>query len=213
LLLDARPEAGAGVEIQSVEPDSPAQKAGLNAKDLLQKYNGKEIQSVRQFIQLVEGTPIGSKASIEITRQGNPKSLNAMIEARKPQQNLESLLHDLSQRLPLPTAAMPAESVENQPQFKVGLEVAGLTPSLAKALKIPGRKGLLITDVVQRSRAEQAGIQAGDVIVTINGESFLDPLSLASYFQNNGMDSQLIMKILRKGMEQTITIQIPDQNR
>jgi serine protease Do len=213
LLLDARPEAGAGVEIQSVEPDSPAQKAGLNAKDLLQKYNGKEIQSVRQFIQLVEGTPIGSKASIEITRQGNPKSLNAMIEARKPQQNLESLLHDLSQILPLPTAAMPAESVENQPQFKVGLEVAGLTPSLAKALKIPGRKGLLITDVVQRSRAEQAGIQAGDVIVTINGESFLDPLSLASYFQNNGMDSQLIMKILRKGMEQTITIQIPDQNR
>jgi S1-C subfamily serine protease len=67
--------------------------------------------------------------------------------------------------------------------------------------------------VVQQSRAEQAGIRVGDVIVTINGQPFLDPLSLASYFQNNGMDSQLIMKILRKGTEQTITIQVPDQNR
>jgi S1-C subfamily serine protease len=213
LLLDAQPEVGAGVEIQAVEPDSPAQKAGLNAKDLLQKYNGKEVQNVRQFIQLVEGTPIGSKANIEIIRQGNEKSLTAMIEARKPQQNLKSLLHDLSQILPLPTTTMPAEAVENQPQFRVGLEVAGLTPSLAKALKIPGKTGLLITVVVPQSPAERAGILEGDVIVTINGQPFLDPLSLATYFQNNGMDSQLIMKILRKGTEQTITVQVPDQKR
>jgi serine protease Do len=213
LLLDAPPETGAGVEIQTVEPGSPAQKAGLNAKDLLLKYNGKGIENVRQFIHLVEGTPIGSKANIEITRQGNPKSLTAMIEARKPQQNLNRVLGDISHIMGLPAAAPPAEPDSREPHLRVGLEVMGLTPSLAKTLKIPGKTGLLITDVVQQSRAERAGIRVGDVIVTINGERFLDPLSLASYFQNNGMDSQLILKILRKGTEQTITIRVPDQSR
>jgi serine protease Do len=213
LLLDAQPEIGAGIEIQTVEPGSPAQKAGLSAKDLLQKYNGKGIENVRQFIQLVEGTPIGSKANIEITRQGNPKSLTAMIEARKPQQNLNRVLGDISHVWGLPATAPPAESDSREPQLRVGLEVMSLTPLLAKTLKIPGKTGLLITDVVQQSRAERAGIRVGDVIVTINGQPFVDPLSLVSYFQDNGMDEQLILKILRKGAEQTITIQVPDQNR
>jgi S1-C subfamily serine protease len=69
------------------------------------------------------------------------------------------------------------------------------------------------TTLVRVSCAERAGIRVGDVIVTINGQPFVDPLSLASYFQDNGMDEQLILKILRKGAEQTITIQVPDQNR
>jgi S1-C subfamily serine protease len=209
LLLDAQPEIGAGVVIQAIEPGSPAQKAGLSSQDLLQKYNGKEIQNVRQFIQLVEGTPIGSKADIEITRQGNPLSLAAMIEARMPQQNQNRLMLDLSRVLGLPAAALPVESDASQAPLKVGLEVTGLTPSLADALKIPGQRGLLITDVVTQSPAERAGIRIGDVILSMNGQRFLDPISLISYFEANGVGPQLNLKIFRKGAEQAITIQVP----
>jgi serine protease Do len=212
LLMDVQPEAGAGVvAIQSVEPGSPAQKAGLFAQDSLRKYNGKEIENVRHFIQLVEGTPIGSKATLEIKRQGNPISLTAMIEARKPQHNLNRLLFDLSQALggsPIATAAAVPDA--DPPQLKVGLEVMELVPSLADALRIPGQTGLMVTAVVKESPAEQAGVQVGDVIVTMNGQRFPDPLSLASYFQANGVGPQLNLKILRKGAEQPVTIQVPN---
>jgi serine protease Do len=216
LLLDVQTENGSGIVIQGIEPGSPAQKAGLIARDFLRKFNGSEIRNVRQFIQLVESAPIGSKTNIEITRQGNRMNLTALIEARKPQQNLNRLMVDLSRVLGSPTPslpAIPAESDSNEPQLRVGLEVMELTPSLADALKIPGQTGLLITDVVKQSPAEQAGIRVGDVIVTLNGQRFTDPLSLASYLQNNGLDSQLFLKIMRKGAEQTIILQVPDQTR
>jgi serine protease Do len=209
LLLDAQPEIGAGVVIQEIEPGSPAQKAGLSAQDLLQKYNGKEIQNVRQFIQLLESTPIGSRADIEITRQGSPLSLTAVIEARQPQQNQNRLMFDLSRVLGLPAAAQPVEIDVNQNPLSVGLEVRGLTPGLADALKIPGQRGLLVTDVVKQSPAEQAGILIGDVILSMNGQRFLDPISLASYFEANGLGPQLNLKIFRKGAEQAITVQVP----
>jgi S1-C subfamily serine protease len=209
LLWNVEPGTGTGIVIRSVEPHSPADKAGLTAWDLLQKYNGKEIQSVRQLIQLVEETSIGSKADIEITREGNQKTLTVTIEARKPEQNNLRLRRDLSQ-LGLPSAPMPAEPEDNPPPLKVGLEVAELTPKLASFLKIPGQSGLVVTDVVEQSPAGRAGVRIGDAIVTLNGQAFPDPLSLASHFQNNGIDSQLIMKILRKGQEQTIAIQVDE---
>jgi serine protease Do len=206
LLMDARSELGAGIEIQGVETGSPAQKAGLGARDLLKKYNGKEIQNVRQFIKMVEDTPIGSQADIEILRRGNPVSLTATIDARKPQQNLNRLLSDFFQSLDRPAD-------EDPPSLKVGLEVIGLKSWMADILKIPGQTGLLITNVCKQSPAEGAGVRVGDVIVTLNGRSFPDPMDLLSFIQNNGLGPQLILKILREGAEKTIAIKVPDEDR
>jgi serine protease Do len=206
LLLDAPPDMGAGVAIMAVEPDSPAQKSGLRAWDLLQKYNGKEIQSVREFVQMVEGTSIGSKAGIEITRQGKPMSLTATIEERKLQPDPNRLLLDLYQVL---TNDSPQRRV-SVPQPKVGLEVEALNPSQANILRLPVQTGLLITYIVEQSPAERAGFRFGDVIVTVNGQRFADPESLMSYITSNSLGSHLIFKIIRKGAEKVITFQIPE---
>jgi S1-C subfamily serine protease len=213
LIVDTQPEKDAGIVIQTVEPGSPAQKAGLVAQDFLHKYDGKEIQNARQFIQRVEETPIGSKVNLEIIREGNPLNLTATIEARNTQQNIGRLSLDLYRALGFSPVEIPEETKSNEPQLRVGLEVTSLNPAKADKLKIHGQTGLLITEVVKQSRAERAGVCVDDVIVSLNGQRFTDPLSLASFLQNNGLSSQLILKILRKGAKRTITIQVPDQNR
>ena len=86
-LPDQSPSEKTDIIIQDVEPDSPAQKAGLRSGDLLIKFGGQPIRDTRQFLYIVEGTPVGSKEKIEIVRGGNPMTVEATIGARKPQRS------------------------------------------------------------------------------------------------------------------------------
>jgi S1-C subfamily serine protease len=205
-LLDG-PHADAGIVVQGVEPNSPAQKAGLVAQDLLHKYNGKDIQDARQFIQLVEGTPIGSKAAIDIVRQGKPIKITAMIEARKPQANRNRLALDLSSIFD-DSSDDPLDA-SSQPELRIGLEVTPLTPFLADTVKMPEQKGLLVTKVVKQKPAEKAGVLEGDVIVAMDEYPVVDVPSFVAYWQTHELGAQLVLKVIRKGTERVITIQVP----
>jgi S1-C subfamily serine protease len=211
-LLDAPPAndpltESAGIVIQRVEPNSPAQKAGLLAQDLLRKYNGNEIRSALQFIRLVESTPIGSKVAIEIVRQGKPINITAMIEARKPLPNRNQLSLNLANIL---DASADGTSLETgQPDFLIGMVNTELTPDLADALHMPGQKGLLVTKVVKQKPAEKAGVLVGDVIAAVNGHQIVDIDSFVSYWETHDLGAQMVLKVLRKGIERTITIQVP----
>ncbi len=210
-IADSQPSGSRGVAIQDVEPGSPAEKAGLAPGDLLLRYDGQEILNAKQFIRLVENTPIGSRVALEILRGGERINLNSLIEARR--------LHPAQRRLKLsiPTGFNPgvtaifAEPKAFNPQPLVGLDTVFLTPPLADALQMPGKTGLLVIDVVKELPADRAGILAGDVIVAMDGQSISDPLSLSEYLHNRDWDKQLELKIFRKGVERTVTIRLSDR--
>ena len=209
-LVDSQGAQGPGITIQSVERDSPAQKAGLAADDLLLKYNGQEIWDARQFIQLVQVTPIGSKANLEIVRQGNPMTVAALVEKWRPQQNRGLLSFNL------PGALVPSLGVgpENRsPRFLFGLDTIVLTPSLADALQLRGQTGLLVIDVTKQMPADRAGILVGDVIEAVDGQPIVDAPGFASYLETHTWGAQPVFKILRKGVERMIPVQIPNPTR
>ena len=212
-LRDQQSAKEGGIVVQGIEPGSPAQKAGLLARDFLLKYNGREIQDTRHFIQLVESTPIGSKAGLEIARQGTPLSLTAVIEAREIPNHLGQLSLDLAGVPGSPLAEVVTDSELMAPRLRIGLEVVPLNPYLADALKMPGQTGLLVTDVVKKKPAEQAGVLVGDVIVAMDGYPIADARSFASFWQTHNLGAQLMLKVIRKGTEQIIAVQVPDINR
>jgi S1-C subfamily serine protease len=182
-------DAPSGVVVHRVEPGSPAQKAGLNPKDFLVRYNNQPIKSARQFIDLLEHSSVGSQARIEIKRQGKPMNMTALIESRKAPQ--------LQNRISL-----------SSPRPLIGLDTVVLTPDLADALQMPGQPGLLVVDVVKQMPAERAGVLEGDVIVAMDGQPIFDAASFASYWQSHGLGSQLILTVLRKGVERSITVPV-----
>src|SRR5215204_1291378 len=65
----------AGVVVEEVQPDSPAEKAGLKEKDVIVEFDGEHVRSARQFSRLVEETPPGRTVKVTITRDGQRRDV------------------------------------------------------------------------------------------------------------------------------------------
>ncbi len=213
----SRPPTHSGILISGVAPDSPAQKAGLLTGDLLVKYRGQQVRDTRQFIYLVEGTPVGSKAELEFIRGGNPMTAEASIVAFKPRQNPIRLSFTFSGgfssaapgSFSSPVLSEPGTPDPQSSQTLIGLETQFLTPPLAEGIQMPGQRGLLVLNVIKQKPADLAGVRAGDVIKSIDGRPIVD-LSFASYLMTRDWSAPLVLRILRKGTELTIPVQVPE---
>ena len=73
--------AMAGVKVDEVHSDSPADKAGLRAGDIVVDYDGERVRSARQFTRLVQETPEGRSVAIGIMRDGKKQTVNATPES------------------------------------------------------------------------------------------------------------------------------------
>ena len=207
-LADSDPAMGPGVVVNNVEPDSPAQSAGLAAGDLLFKFNGHSLKDSGQFIRLVEGAPIGSRADIEILRKGKPMTLSASVGARRPQPSRGRLSFNFPAGFGFPAAEAIPESVPRNQRLLIGVETLYLESELAGVLQIPVQKGLLVIEVLKDAPAEKAGVQVGDVIVAIDNQPITDPLAFTGFLQSHDWGSLVLLQVNRKGTPLTLPIHI-----
>ena len=103
-LKDAR-----GVEIKSVDADSPASKAGLKDGDVVLEYNGQPVAGIEQFARLVRETPAGRDVKLSYSRNGVAQTATARIAARTGRININgpNINIPLDIRIPdIPTGRM-----------------------------------------------------------------------------------------------------------
>jgi serine protease Do len=193
--------------IASIEKDSPAAKAGLMAGDLMVKWNGTAVRDETGLIQMIQDTPIGSKADIEVLRQGKTAKLTATIEARRPQDPSERLVIDVQDALALPGAQIAAR--DGKLQSSLGIDMVSLTSQLADFLQLPGETGLLVASVNKEGTFARAGIVAGDVILSVDGISVSSPQVFYDHVDLRGWGSRLVMRLMRKGKQLSIPVQLP----
>jgi serine protease Do len=150
-----------GALVGQVVPESPAEKAGLKAGDVIIEYNGREVSQMSMLPAMVAGTEVGEKASLVFIRDG--KKQNITVEIGR--------LDD--------EAAVLADT-ETGTSKKLGLTVQELTPKLAESLGIDETQGVIVTDIQSGSSAAEAGIERGDILLEINRKKIE---SLADYKQ------------------------------
>jgi len=141
-----------GALVRSVEGGSPADKAGVEAGDIITKFDGKPIDKATDLPRMVGNTKPGSKSTITVFRRGGSRDLNVVIaefEADRPARRASD------REPPKPKASPAAQSI--------GLSVSELTDAQKKDLKI---KGGVKVDAVAEA-AQRAGIREGDIIVAI----------------------------------------------
>jgi serine protease Do len=199
---------GAGVAVRNVLEDSPAQRAGLSAGDLLLRWNQIPLQHVRQFIRMVQETPAGTRVDLDIMRQGERQTLTATVGLRKPEDTLGKFVVSVPELADVPgqVESSPSRSQSSQAARQIGLEVVLLNPQLADYMKIAAQSGLLVSRVEPNTAAEKSGLQAGDVILSIDGRRILDPQTFSAYIQSRASGDTLSLRFLRKGVERSAVI-------
>jgi serine protease Do len=147
-----------GARILAVIPESPADKAGLTAGDVIFTYRDQDIQSPQHLQFLVAESEVGEAITCEVERDGERVELSVV-----PSEFVDD-------------SAIAQSSASEGWQ---GLEVASLAGSdprverLKDALGITATIGLIVVTVQSDSPAAEAGIRPGDVLVSIAGEEVL----------------------------------------
>lgn len=145
-----------GALVGSVSPDSPAEKAGVRARDVILSFNNKKIKESRQLPRIVGETPIGSKVPIEVFRDGKKKTLEITV-AEFAQAEEEALLSDED---------ADEKGIKNT--SVLGLMVRELNPRDRAELRLSSdATGVVIIRVDPYSEAYEKGLQPGDLIVDV----------------------------------------------
>jgi serine protease Do len=202
-----------GVRIESITVGSPAEKAGLAASDVVFKYNGRNLGDVRQFIHLVQETPLESDVELNVLRHGEPITLKARIQARKPMDLLASAPPGLMNSFNPNIAGVFSGSAAGTHKFQIGLDTVDLNPSLASAWQIHRETGLLVLNISKQTPADIAGIKKGDVIVSVNGQPVTDAAKFAAYLKSLNSGSKVSFNVYRNGLVKTINVKLLDNNR
>lgn len=141
-----------GALVSAVEPDSPAAKAGIEAGDIIVKYDGKTIDKVADLPRLVGSTKPGTKSAITVFRRGQMRDLSIVVAEVDGD---EAVAGAATQDKP----ASGATSVAKQ----LGLVVAELTAAQKKSLAIKG--GVRVISATDA--AARAGLREGDVVLAV----------------------------------------------
>ncbi len=136
-----------GVIISQVEPDSPADKAGLKKYDVIVEINGQPVENWKDLRFKVADFQPGNVVTLKIIRDGKEMTVKARLDELQPEE--------------------PAQKPETMDK-DVGLSLTSLTPALARRYGLTTTEGLLITGVRQYSQAARAGLQTGDIILEVN---------------------------------------------
>ena len=143
-----------GSAVLGVSPGSPAQAAGLQARDVVTSFNGKAIHSATQLFSLVQGTRVGATVTLGVWRNGAEIELKATIAESGDATTAQVPATGFSQG----RTRDPEEILQT-----MGIEVREL--SLHESLS--GYRGVVVTGLTENALA-QGKVQAGDLIFAVN---------------------------------------------
>jgi serine protease Do len=138
-----------GALVNSVEKGSPADKAGVEATDIIVKFDGKTVENSSDLPRIVGSTRPGAKADLEVWRKGAARTLSLTVG---------ELQEDRVAMRDTQRAPKPAEVAAN----RLGIVVSELSAKQKEDLKLAG--GLVVTDVKPEARAD---VRRGDVLLTL----------------------------------------------
>ena len=152
-----------GVVVSGVEPNSPADRAGLKLGDVIVSADGKPIKDGDEVVAIVSDTDIGRKIKIEYLRDKKVSSAQIEVADRNK---------IVAENQPAAAEKEGEQNVEASGGGVLGLSVRNLTreqaQEIATQLHLKSAQGVLVTDTATDGFASELGLQRGDVILSIN---------------------------------------------
>lgn len=173
----------AGAIVSMVQHDSPAERAGLRAGDVITEYNGKRVSDADTLTAMVIATPAGTRVPIVFYRHGDRQTASATVEELQLEDNGQG--HGSNDR-------------RSTPGF--GLSLGDLTPEIARQLDVPAEtRGALVENVEPFTPASEAGVKRGDVILEVNRNGVSSANGAARELRQVSSGQPAFLLLLRNG--------------
>jgi serine protease Do len=154
-----------GVFVDSVEPNGPADKAGMKPQDVVVSIAGKPIAKGQDLIDIVADSPVGTTLKVGVIRDKKPMTLDVIVGDRT-----KIFAQEYGGAAPNEPDAQSGVS-----QMKFGMSVQALRPADRQNMGFKGTGGVLVASTEPGSFADDIGLEKGDIIVELNREKVTSP--------------------------------------
>jgi serine protease Do len=186
-----------GAVVQSVAPDSAANKAGLEPGDVIIGWGGKPVTSRDELVRMVVGTRPGTTVPVRIMRDRMEKTVSITVDELDLEAETNSARSGNGRE-----PDDPAQETSSG----FGITLQNVTPDIARRLRMENRRGAVVTDIEQGSPAARAGMQPGDVIVRVGRQ----PVETAAEAQRElariASGGTAFLRVVRGGQETFVTV-------
>jgi serine protease Do len=170
-----------GALVAEVFKDSPAEKSGVQVGDVIVSFDGTDVVKSADLPALVASTPVGKTAPLVVLRGGD--RITVEVEVAKLMDEAET--------------AKPVRA------SSLGMTVQDVTPEIAEQLGLEkGESGVVVTSVTRGSPAATAGLEPGDLIVSVGNEPVKDAASFREKL-DAATSERGVLVLIRRG-DQTL---------
>jgi serine protease Do len=151
-----------GALIAGVDDKGPAKPAGIEAGDIVIRFDGRDIKEMRDLPRIVADTPVGKEVEVVIIRKGKEEKKSVKL----------GRLEDAEKAKPASAQSDAKPEEKSVVKKALGLDLANISADLRKRYKIKDSiSGVVITAIDQNSAAADKRLNAGDVIVEVAQEA------------------------------------------
>jgi C-terminal processing protease CtpA/Prc len=208
-----------GVVLGKIVPDSPAAKAGLKENDVVTEVNGQRVEGAAQFRRMIHEIPAGRSIQLTVWRDGRSQTVSATLgkseERRRAMKMVAPTPGAFAFRMPeipdIPSMEWNGNMLFGGGQPRLGIDAEDLSGQLGAFFGAPEGEGILVRDVNSGSSAEKAGVKAGDVITSLNGERIRTVGELREKLSAKRDDKDRTVKlgVLRNKSELSLNVELP----
>jgi serine protease Do len=175
-----------------VAPGSPAEKAGLEPGDVIRSFNGTTINDSSDLPPLVGALPPGTRTTLTVMREGKPRDFDI---------TLTQLDDGTASVAPVPGTRAPAAGMSNA----LGLVGEALDADDRKQLGLKPNEGVGIARV-DGLAARDAGVQPGDVILSVGHDPVGSPAALDRELANVKAGETVMLLVMRGNARQYVAV-------
>lgn len=230
-IRDVQPDKPEGALVTRVFTGSPAEKAGVKEGDVVVEFDGERVRSASQLTRLIRETPARRTVKMVVLRDGKRVELKVTPEAARAGSRTyqfeipvpefrEGPLQPPSRPRVLPEPPLNRWRFYFPPSPRtpllpgnphLGIGVQELTPQLAEHFGT--KEGVLVSTVEDRSPASRAGLKAGDIITSVDGQKIAHTDDVSRALRGKRPADQVTIGIVRDRTPQTIKVTLGDERR
>jgi serine protease Do len=189
--MDLEEEEGALVS--SVEPDSPADRAGFKVGDVILEFAEAQVEDARALPRMVGNTDKGDEVAVTVWRDGKRVSLDVILGSLPAEETV---------------ALTESEEVDDGTP-KLGVTLSALSKEARKHYKLSDDEvGVLIVDVARNSPAAKHGLQRGDIIARIGQTKVTKPDEVVNEVKRAAAEEHqtVLLLIKRDGISRFVAV-------